>query len=88
MSTVVVTNTLSVTDSTAGLSCSFQGGCSYSVTASGLTSSLLNSSSANQIDVCGNPCVINEAASDSTQTTCTLPLVSTAYSATTYEIVT
>ena len=62
-SDITVTNSLSVTDSTSGLSCSFQGGCSYTVTAAGLTASL-SGSSTNQIDVCGNPCVINAAESD------------------------
>lgn len=60
---ITVTNTLSVTDSTSGLTCSFQGGCSYTVTAAGLTASLTDSAT-NQIDVCGNPCVINSAESD------------------------
>ena len=62
-SDVTVSNTLSVTDSTSGLSCSFQGGCSYTVTAAGLTSSLTVSET-NQIDVCGNPCIINTAESN------------------------
>ena len=60
---ITVSNSLSVTDSTSGLSCSFQGGCSYSVTAAGLTASLTNSAT-NQIDVCGNPCVVDSANSD------------------------
>ena len=60
---MTIDNTLAVTASTSGLSCSFQGGCPYSVTAAGLTSTMLNSSS-NTIDVCGNPCVMDEAASD------------------------
>ena len=42
-SDITVSNTLSVTSSTDGLSCSFQGGCSYTVTAAGLTSSLSDS---------------------------------------------
>lgn len=37
---ISITNALSVTDSTSGLSCSFQGGCSYTVTANGLFSTL------------------------------------------------
>ena len=85
-SDITISNTLSVTDSTSGLSCSYQGGCSYSVTAAGLTASLTGNAS-NQIDVCGNPCVINNDLSDADQTTCTLPYVSTAYSASTYDIV-
>lgn len=87
-STVTVTNTLAVTGSTQDLTCSYQGGCTYSVTADGLTSSLLAAGSTNEIDVCGNPCVVDAAASDSTQTTCTVPLLSTSYSAKNYEIVT
>lgn len=60
---VLLMNESDLTDSTSGLSCSFQGGCSYSVTGTGLTSSLLNSE-VNSIDVCGNPCLIDEDASD------------------------
>lgn len=71
---VTLQNTLSVTASTSGLSCSFQGGCSYTVTSDGLTSTLTDSET-NYIDVCGNNCVIDTDASDADQTTCTLPLV-------------
>lgn len=60
---MTITNSLAVTDSSSGLSCSFQGGCSYTVTAAGLTSTMKNSST-NSLDVCGNPCVMDEAASD------------------------
>jgi hypothetical protein len=42
----------------------------------------------NSIDVCGNTCVVDEDASDASQTTCTLPHVSTAYSAAEYDVVT
>ena len=68
------------------MSCSFQGGCSYSVEGEGLTSSLIDSTT-NSIDVCGNPCAIDAAASDAFQVTCTLPYVATAYSAAEYEVV-
>lgn len=37
---ITIENTLTVTDSQSGLSCSFQGGCPYTVTASGLTATL------------------------------------------------
>lgn len=60
---VTIQNTLSVTDSTAGLSCSFQGGCSYTITSDGLTSTLTDIES-NYIDVCGNICEIDTEASD------------------------
>ena len=60
-----LTNAAVISDSTTGLSCSFQGGCAYTVTATGLTSNLLNSST-NSIDVCGNPCLIDTSASSAT----------------------
>ena len=84
---VTVANTLTVSSSSSGLSCSFQGGCPYTITAAGLTASL-TSSEINSIDVCGNPCVIDTEASDASQTTCTLPYLATAYSTSTFEIVT
>lgn len=52
----VPTDTLVISDSTAGLVCSFQGGCSYTVTATGLTSVLLphdTDAHTNRIEVCG-----------------------------------
>lgn len=59
-----LTVTLDVTDSTSGLSCSFQGGCSYTVTAAGLTASFLADSETNFLDVCGQNCVIDADNSD------------------------
>ena len=87
VSSVSITNVLSVTDSTSGLSCSFQGGCSYTVTSDGLTSTLADSE-VDYIDVCGNPCAISVAESDASQLTCVLPYLSTAYSAENFKIVT
>ena len=74
-----------IQSSTQGLVCSFQGGCSYTVGGTGLTSSLLNSE-VNSIDVCGNTCVVDEDASDSLFVTCTLPHIVTAYSASEYDV--
>ena len=84
---ITLDNTLALTDSTSSLSCSFQGGCPYEVTAPGLTASLLDSPT-NYIDVCGNRCEIDASSSNADTTTCKLPLVSTAYSASNFEIVT
>ena len=84
---ITVENELSVTDSTSGLSCSFQGGCSYTVTADGLTASLQGDETTSYIDVCGNPCVLDADASDASAAVCTLPYVSTAYSAAEFDIV-
>ena len=83
---ILITNALSVTDSTSGLSCSFQGGCSYSVTANGLFSTL-EANESSYIDVCGNQCVLDSAASSASEAVCTLPYVSTTYSAAEYDIV-
>ena len=66
--------------------CSYEGGCSYTIEANGLASSLLDSES-NSIDMCGNPCAIDEAASSPSETVCTLPHISTAWSAEHYDIV-
>ena len=41
-----------------------------------------------RIDVCGNDCVLDEDASSSSAVVCRLPLISTAYSASEYDIVT
>jgi len=57
-SAVTLDNALSVTDSTTGLSCSFQGGCPYTITSAGLLTTLKDSKT-DQIDMCGNPCVID-----------------------------
>ena len=83
---VTLSKALDLIDSTGGMVCSFQGGCAYSVQASGLTSSLLDSET-NSIDVCGNPCVVDAANSDSTQMTCSVPHITTAYSAASFEVV-
>ena len=84
---VTMENALSVTSSTSALTCSFQGGCPYTVTSAGLFATLKDSS-ADSISVCGRTCEIDDAASDADQVTCKLPFLSTAYSASTYEIVT
>jgi len=79
-------NEASIVFSTLDLTCSFQGGCSYMVEGTGLTSSLLNSD-VNSIDMCGNTCVVDEGASDPHQVTCILPHIVTAYSASAYDVV-
>lgn len=61
---VTITNTLTLADSTSGLSCSFSGGCTYAITATGLASSLLSEGTSNQIDVCGNHCIVDADLSD------------------------
>ena len=84
---ITINNDLALTDSTSGLTCSYQGGCPYTVTGAGLTASLLDSEE-NYIDVCGNRCEIDSTSSNADSATCKLPYVSTAYSASNFEIVT
>ena len=83
---ITITNELSVTDSSSALSCSFQGGCPYTVSANGLFSTL-QASETSYIEVCGNECVLDETASSAGEAVCTLPYVSTAFSAANYDIV-
>jgi hypothetical protein len=53
------------------VTCSFAGGCDYTIFAEGLTSSLMHSEDSS-IEVCGNTCELNEGSSDEGQATCTL----------------
>ena len=82
---VELTNPLAVRDSTAGLECSFAGGCQYTVKASGLTASLLGDDQS-YIDVCGNNCVLDTDLSDDSQTVCTLAPLVTKYSVQEYKL--
>lgn len=86
----IASNALSVSGSSSGLTCSFQGGCAYSVTANGLTSVLLPGEEAheNRIEVCGQRCEVDASASDASQATCIVPPIATSYSASNFEIVT
>jgi len=80
LGTVKLTSAVSVTASTENLQCSFQGGCPYEVTGNGLTSTLKVAGTADHIDVCGERCVLDEAASTASKAVCTLPHVTTTYS--------
>ncbi|MCP4566435.1 MAG: hypothetical protein GY841_02510, partial [FCB group bacterium] len=58
-SAVTMENSLSVTSSTTALTCSFQGGCPYTVTSAGLFATLKDST-ADSISVCGRTCEIDD----------------------------
>jgi len=81
-----VTNTLSMTQSSTAVSCSFAGGCLYEVAATGLASLLASNSSENNITVCGNLCPYSEADSTVAAAKCKLPAMSTVYSNANYLI--
>jgi hypothetical protein len=68
-----LTNEISITDSTSGLTCSFAGGCQYEVTANGLATMFKNDSSSNYISICDEICEFNEEDSTSSVTKCKLP---------------
>jgi len=56
------------------------------VTAAGLYATLKGSST-DSIDVCGNVCAIDDVASTADAVSCTLPYLASAYSASTFEVV-
>ena len=84
--TQTITKTLDVTASTSGLSCSFAGGCVFSISASGLASKIHNDSSTSNITVCEEECIYSPADSTAAEVKCKVPHIGTTYSNTQYEI--
>jgi hypothetical protein len=67
---------LAITDIPTELTCSFAGGCDYTITAPGLAGAL-EGTEGSSIEVCGNTCMFDAEKSSALQATCTLePLVS------------
>lgn len=85
-STATLTNVMSLTQSSTAVSCSFAGGCLYSVSAPGLSSLLAGSSSENNITVCDNLCSYSDTDSTASIAQCKLPAMSTVYSNANYLI--
>lgn len=81
-----LTNALGAVSGAASLECSFAGGCTYSISGTGLASAL-QSSDMNKVTVCENECVLDLASSDSSQASCTLPALATSYSANEYDLI-
>jgi hypothetical protein len=84
--TVTVSNALSISDYSSGITCSFAGGCSYEITADGLSNSIENLPEDNYITVCGIECEYDSDNSDDSTTYCTLPPLSTLYSDSSFTI--
>lgn len=78
------TNAVSVTASTADITCSYAGGCVYGVTGNVLYN-LQNQSSNSYISICEQKCEILNTSSP-TYTQCKLPAISTVYSDTNFKI--
>jgi hypothetical protein len=75
---------LSITSTTSALSCSFAGGCTYAIEASGLTAALMNSS--NTVTICSNVCQLRVDLSDSNTAVCEVPSLATTFSVADYTI--
>jgi DUF2075 family protein len=80
---VTLDNPASAPTSTA-TSCSFAGGCSYTISGAGFYASLQNSD--NSISLCAETCVVDDALSTASEVVCTLPEISTTYSVTNYKV--
>ena len=68
-----------------GLNCSFQGGCMYSVTGSGLANTLIGHDE-DKITVCNRECVLDFDESSASITKCRLPSLMTTFSASTFNM--
>lgn len=73
-----VQEVLAVSSSVSGLTCSYGGGCEYSITGSGVAGSLLQSD--NHVKVCGKECILDETSSNGSGAVCVLPALPTSYS--------
>jgi hypothetical protein len=78
-------NAVSVSSNSAGLECSFAGGCEFEIAAEGL-STMLKSSNDVKVTVCERKCEFNEAASTDSTAKCIVPAVSTKFSDSTHGI--
>lgn len=83
---ITISNALSVSDYDTGVTCSFAGGCSYTITADGLSNSIEALPETNYITVCGIECPYDEDSSTDAIMACSLPPLSTIYSDTYYTI--
>ena len=84
--TATLTNALNVFSTSSGLSCSFGGGCIFMVDAPGLGSSIEKNSTANNIQVCNQPCEYLKDQSDADTVFCKLDKLGTTYSNTQFAI--
>lgn len=81
---VTVDKSVEVISTTAALSCSFAGGCTYAIEAAGLYATLMDD--ANSVEMCGSECVLREDLSDATYAVCQVPPLATTYSVQEYSI--
>ena len=77
--------TVAASDSTTGLQVSYAGGLEYTVTKANIFATL--SETGNDLTVCGNVCTLVASKSDNSKAVCTIPSLTTVYSANQYTIV-
>lgn len=77
--------TVAAGDSTSGLQVSYGGGLEYTVTKANIFATL--SETGNDLTVCGNVCTLVTAKSDNSKAVCSVPSLTTVYSAKQYSIV-
>ena len=75
-----IINPLTVTGGQSGLTCSFEGGCYYSIGGTGLASTLAGNSD-NSVTVCNQRCEIDIGESDADNAKCVLSKLMTTHSA-------
>lgn len=81
---VVLSNPPASAPTSTATTCSFAGGCSYTISGDGFYASMQNSD--NSISVCAVACEIDDDASSASEIVCTLPDLATTFSITDYQI--
>lgn len=71
-----LTNTVTIDSSLNGLSCSFAGGCTFTVSGNGIAGAISGNPD-NKITVCENPCELDLSQSTGSQAACKLPALAT-----------
>ena len=87
-SSAAILNPPSFVEVDQSISCSFAGGCTLSITQSGLLSNLLlGDPYKNSIRVCGQVCKVNVNESTASQVRCNVPALPTLYSIDNYNLI-
>jgi hypothetical protein len=77
---VKIANALEITAASKDLTCSFNGGCEFDITAKGLSTLLRGDPVNNFVTICDRKCIFQDAASTDEKAQCLIPEVSTTYS--------
>jgi hypothetical protein len=77
---VNISNALEITAASTDLTCSFNGGCPFDVSAKGLSTLLRGDPENNFVTICDRKCIFQDADSTDEKAQCLVPEVSTTYS--------